>query len=503
MAILLKRQLTDAEKQRIIETHGRNCFATGHPIKEDENVQFDHIKAFTASGVSELDNIAPMCETHNKSKSALPLYDYRIKLRLNDFFSSGDKLTLGHLLKYMKENKDISDFGKRIVVNKNADKVALEYDGRRIASILHMCPVTNWKYFYITLPVEIIDSDDSSDKSLGLQPRYLIFDKLFEMFRHFQRHPVLQPSIGRVFENKIIIFDGQHKIASLLWTGRRDFECKIYIDPDVRLLNQTNIAAHDKYSQTRFFSSIMVGKLGTEFGIEFEKYKNLEEGQGKSEAGFVRFLSSQQTETRGEINRKFKNFLYNLILKSEENKLAKYVSPTNRSTDVHPLTLDMLSKSIFIHFLYREPAEDLIGTDAYKREFEIQNVITLMNYLYDLSMHNWNPRAGPNDSNQIKLKRLFSSKSIMAWSDILKNAICGKLELQDSQDREMPFYRYLEDKDKNRIKTVIERLVNWKMWMSPKSESDIDKNLAGNVSDVGNWFRNKGLTTGYLMGAPE
>src|SRR3989304_2857006 len=141
MAILLKRQLTDAEKQRIIETHGRNCFATGHPIKED----------------------------------------------------------------------------------KNDDKVALEYDGRRIASILHMCPVTNWKYFYITLPVEIIDSDDSSDKSLGLQPRYLIFDKLFEMFRHFQRHPVLQPSIGRVFENKIIIFDGQHKIASFLWTARRVF----------------------------------------------------------------------------------------------------------------------------------------------------------------------------------------------------------------------------------------------------------------------------------------
>ena len=118
-------------------------------------------------------------------------------------------------------------------------------------------------------------------------------------------------------------------------------------------------------------------------------------------------------------------------------------------------------------------------------------------------MHNWNPHAGPNDPNQIKLKRLFTSKSIMAWSDILKNAICGKLDLQDSLDRTMPFYRYFDDKDWNKIKNIVERLVNWKMWLSPKSESDIDKNLIGNVSDVGNWFRSKGLTTGYLMGAPE
>jgi hypothetical protein len=401
----------------------------------------------------------------------------------------------------MQEKKDIPAYGKQIVIDKSDDKILLEYDGQQIVSKVYNCPVTNWEYFYVTLPIEIINSDDSSDMALGLQPRYLIFDKLFEMFRHFQRHPVLQPSIGRILEKKILIFDGQHKIASLLWTGRRDFECKIYIAPDIRLLNQTNIAAHDKYSQTRFFSSIMVGKLGTEFGIEFEQYKNIEDGQGKSEAGFVRFLNSQQTETRGEINKKFRSFLYNLILKSEDNKLAKYVSPTNRSTDKYPLTMDMLSKSIFMHLLYREPVEDLIGTDAYKREYEIQNVIALMNYLFELAMCNWNPKAGPNDFNQIKLRRLFSSKSIMAWSDIVKNAICGKLDLQDSQERTMPFYRYFDDKDKSKIKSVIERLLNWKMWVSPSS--DIERILADNVSVVGNWFRNNGLTTGYLMGAPE
>src|ERR1019366_9915819 len=62
MAITLKRQLDDGEKQKILEQHGRVCFATGHPIGDDEVLHFDHILAFTKDGASELDNIAPMCE---------------------------------------------------------------------------------------------------------------------------------------------------------------------------------------------------------------------------------------------------------------------------------------------------------------------------------------------------------------------------------------------------------------------------------------------------------
>ena len=90
MAITLRRQLSDGEKQTILERCGRKCFATGHLIPDDNTVQFDHIHAFASGGVTELDNIAPMCEVHNKAKGALPLEDFRVKLRLDEFFSHGD-----------------------------------------------------------------------------------------------------------------------------------------------------------------------------------------------------------------------------------------------------------------------------------------------------------------------------------------------------------------------------------------------------------------------------
>jgi hypothetical protein len=113
-----------------------------------------------------------------------------------------------------------------------------------------------------------------------------------------------------------------------LWTARRKFECKIYIEPNLRLLNDTKIAAHDNFSQTRFFASIMVARLGSEFGADFDKYKNLEDGATKSEAGFIKYLDRAEGQllTRGERNKRFRSYLYNSVLQNPDNKLSKYVS---------------------------------------------------------------------------------------------------------------------------------------------------------------------------------
>lgn len=180
----------------------------------------------------------------------------------------------------------------------------------------------------------------------------------------------------------------------------------------------------------------------------------------------------------------------------------KFVSNSNRSTDEKPLTIDMLSKSIFACFLYQEPVSDNMATDLYRREQEINNVTGLLNMLHALALVAWNPSAGPNDGNQRRLNRLFRSKAIMAWSELLRDAVCGKLDLIDAEDRDRPFYRDLTDNDLQRIKNVTERLVSWNLWSSP-AESEIDRVLSDNKSAVKDWFRNHGLTTGYLMGAAE
>jgi hypothetical protein len=500
MAITLKRQLNEAEKHKILSQHGRVCFATGHPIKDDEVLHFDHIHAFANNGASELDNIAPMCEVHNKHKGTLPLEDFRVSLRLKQFFSEGDGLTLRHLLTHLQKNKDLKSFGEQVVVHQFDGHASIETGTEKFTAAVHKCPTTGWQYCYATLPVQILNSDDEDEERIGLQPRYLIYDKVFDLYRHFQRHPVLQPSIGRVNHSRIVIFDGQHKMAALLWTGRRNFECKIYIDPNLRLLNDTNIAAHDNFSQTRFFASIMVARLGSEFGADFEKYKSLEDGAVKSEAGFMKYLDNAggQSLTRADRNKRFRSYLYNSVLQSSDNKLSNYVSKGNRSTDEKPLTIDVLSKSVFACFLFTQPIEDNMATDAYKRDKEIDNVIALMNMIYDLGLGSWNPKAGKNDETQRRLLRSFGSKSMMSWNELLKDAVCARLEIFSEEDRIRPFYRDLSAAELDKVKIILSKLFNFKVWKSP-ADSEVDRVLSDNKSAVKDWLKKQGLDIGYLL----
>lgn len=502
MAIMLRRQLNDAEKATILERFGRKCFANGHGIPDDDVVHFDHIRAFATGGQTELDNIAPMCEVHNKAKGALPLEDFRVRLRLREFFAEGEALTLKHLLAHLKDKSDIPTYGQQVIVHDNGTLVTIDSGNAHYEHSVYACPTTGWKYFYATLPVTILDSDDDDDSEVGLQPRFLIEDKVFEMYRHFQTHPVLQPAIGRVRQNHILLFDGQHKIAGLLWNGRRDFECKIYLNPAAKLLGNTNVAAHDKFSQTRFYASVMVRKLGAEFGDDFERYKNIEDGAPKSEMGFMRFLELDQNLTRADRNKRFRSYLFNSVLQDESNNFARFVATGNRSTDEKPITIDMLHRSLFACFLYNEPVDDDIATGAYLRAQEIENNVKLMNILYDLALSSYNPQAGPNDGNQRRLNRLFRSKSIMAWSELVHSAICGVLHLHDGDARARPFYRELTEQQLVTVRNVVERLVGSPIWARPQTD-EVDRVLADNKSTVKNWLRNQGLNSGYLMGAPD
>ena len=136
------------------------------------------------------------------------------------------------------------------------------------------------------------------------------------------------------------------------------------------------------------------------------------------------------------------------------------------------------------------------------RDVESENIVRLMNLLFEKTLINWNPSASQNDTEQIKLSRMFSSKSIMAWSELFKDAISAKLEIYDTDEKSKVFYRQLEDSDFEKIDQIIIRLVNWQMWDSPK-DSEIDKMISNNKSTLKQWLKDKGLSTGYLMGASE
>ena len=502
MAITLRRKLSEIEKDTVLQQHGRVCFADGHAIPDEQPVHFDHIRAFALGGASELNNIAPMCPTHNSAKGTLPLFDFRTRLEVGQFFDSGDRLTLGDLLGYFRSKGKISEFGSSVAVNESNGMVRIQSSSLTEDYKLYSCPITGWKYFYAVLPIAVLDSDDDKDQVAGLQPRYLIFDKVFNLFRHFQTNPILQPSLGRIVNGRIKLFDGQHKAAALLWNEQDTLECKIYTDPDLRQLNQTNISAHDKFAQTRFYSSIMVSKLGAQFGVDFDNYKNLENGEIKSEEGFMKYLREKDMLTAGQVNARFRSFLYNAVLEDDKNRLRRLVSAGNRPTEEKPITMNSLTNSLFASFLYRHPVSENMATEAYMRSMEIQTMVRVMNMLDDLAFSRWDTRGSHGSDEQLKLRRIVRARVMKTWAAMLKDAICAKLEIYDTDEQLRPFCRELDEKAFEDIRFVVSRLIEWKMWSSP-ADSEIDQVRFDTDGQIKDWFKEKKLTVGYLLGASE
>jgi 5-methylcytosine-specific restriction endonuclease McrA len=81
-----RRQISDAEKARVLERDGLRCFIDGHPIDSEADVEFDHIQPWSEDGRSAVDNIAVVCKRHNREKRNLSLSEYRDRLALRRFF---------------------------------------------------------------------------------------------------------------------------------------------------------------------------------------------------------------------------------------------------------------------------------------------------------------------------------------------------------------------------------------------------------------------------------
>ncbi|MBK1616856.1 hypothetical protein CKO44_25850, partial [Rubrivivax gelatinosus] len=67
-----------------------------------------------------------MCATHNKEKGQLSLFDFRIKLRLEEFFAGSDRLTLRDLLQYLKKTNELDAFGDPVAVTVRDLEVVVE-----------------------------------------------------------------------------------------------------------------------------------------------------------------------------------------------------------------------------------------------------------------------------------------------------------------------------------------------------------------------------------------
>jgi hypothetical protein len=482
----VKRTLSDSEKEQLITKYGRRCFIDGEPIAENEPLEFHHIKPFSEDGPTIIDNIAPVCKKHHLTIGTMSLQEYRDKINLAKFFADGEPKYLDDLIKYKK-----GDYGKKLKYEINVDKIYLFYYDMRHEYPIYNCPTKGWQYFYATIPAEFILNDKD------LQPRPLRESSLWNLYRHFQTNTQLAPSICRVDEsNNILLFDGQHKAAAQIWSGRPRIEVKIYINPDSREIKETNLAAHGPYRQMSFYSHELMKKYADIFGEDWAEYMGTD-GE-KSEEGFFKFLVFGKKKTKGNAIKEINLSIYNEIVDAPYNKLSAYLSEKNR-TRKQPLTFARLQKAFFHNMIYPAPVKDEFESEKDFRQAERENILKLMNIIVEEGLEGkWAPDRG--DAAHKKAERIFSAGAVRAWVVLLRDAISVHLKHFAEDKKKIFFYRNIPDDEFKGFREVIKKIFSHKLWDDPDPSGIITARLSkDDATTAKTLFEEMGLTVNWVL----
>ncbi len=482
-----RRQITDAEKTKVLESHGRRCFVDGAPFGDDDAIEYHHIKPFSEDGPSTPDNVAPVCRKHHLTIGTMSLQEYRDKLELEAFFADGAPKTLDDLIR-----KKTGSCCQPLRLEILGDAVRIYPGTAPVAYPVHRCHATGWQYFYANLPVGFIGND------ADLQPRPIRPGALWSLYRHFLANSQLAPSVCRIAENgMVLLFDGQHKAAAQVWAGRTTIECKVYLNPDARKLKETNLTAHGALRQMSFYSHELMSKYANIFGEDWADYMATD--GPKSEAGFFSFLVRVKKKSRAQARSEIALAIFDQIVEHPSNRLSAYLAEKHRDRK-QPLTFARLQKTFFQSMLVPPPVADEFESDNDMRGRERINLVKLMTIVAEETLDGkWAPER--NDAAHRKAERIFSAGAIRAWVILLRNAINQHLRHYTDEQRSRFFYRAIPDPEFEYFRTFVKKLFAHKLWDDPDPSGEISARLAkDDATTATSLFEEKGLTVPWLLG---
>ena len=142
---------------------------------------------------------------------------------------------------------------------------------------IHTAPIykdilSNQKYFFCVVPLEYLHHDDViNPRSIGSSIRGLLEEFL-------KGRPQLHVGLawwtsGGSEPNKLKLFDGQHKAAAQILLGAKRLPVRVFVEPDVSELIQTNTNAGSTLRQVAFDKAVMRHLGSSLYGDRIKQYQ--------------------------------------------------------------------------------------------------------------------------------------------------------------------------------------------------------------------------------------
>ena len=465
-AIINKKNIQDSE---IV------CALCNSKISSEKDIEYHNFNPYSFGEKPGIDKLVPVCKNHHRELGQLSVKEFLALKEMEIFFSNSLPRRLDDVIVYKAGFVDPGELFDTSSVSNNSN------------SKFSICPSTGLEFFYAVIPVKYINNDNE------LQPRPLEFKRLWDIYRHLLIHSQLAPSVCRLAESKIYLFDGQHKAAAQIWAGRMEIECKVYINPNIKMLKETNLIAHDKLRQMPFFTSILINKWASIFNEEWKDY--MEKPGGKSEAGFVSFLSAGGKKRQDAICMIESN-IYDSILEDKSCKIKKYVEES-RTAGKKPLTVSRLKQSFFKKFITSPPLVIDIEESDRLRELERKNNIRLLNMLVFYSLENKSNSSSGNENGRIS-ERIYLNGAFKVVCSIIKDMIATILQLFDENERKEILLRQISNEEWEMISKGLELLFSHRVWPDD-SEENYNNLRQGNEAEVRKYLSKRGLSANWII----
>jgi hypothetical protein len=484
-----------ALEQKLHDRQSGKCFICDAPIDlvlHHGQLDIDHITPLVDGGPDEENNFALTHLSCNRSKGAA---DLRVARRMAQFERLQQKAqetgargaNLGHVLKYYGGAKAL------LVLKKLKDKVEFSLpevkDNSIYTSPFYKDSLSEMSYFFTMLPIEYLHHDDRiNPRSIGSNIRALIEEFM-------KKRPQLHVSLAwwaPTDDNSgpVKIFDGQHKAAAQILLGINKLPVRIFVEPDINILLQTNTNAGDKLRQIAFDAAVL-RHLGSSLYLErvrqYQQIKGLrEDDYSFSEKDLVAFFKGEHRE----MVRYIVDSARDSITNNRENKLMEFVEWSGKSAD-RPLSYAAVERTFFKEFIFKKALENHIDEGLERgdnpRELERDQNVRLMCLFAEVFFTGkWDPEVGGRRlENRLQGGEQIKEEHLRAWrvgrEEILGNILAWvRLVIENyfawtghMVDKERLLQRPFPEDLWRRIEAFLNNLSKLPCW--------VDKNLSNTI----------------------
>ncbi|MEH6585034.1 MAG: HNH endonuclease signature motif containing protein [Halioglobus sp.] len=449
------------------------CALCNQPLGSSaEQIAADHRDAESHGGKTILSNLYLAHKSCNSSRKNIEFSVAQPLVQFKVYCENTSEVDFDSVLDTYVAKKNRQEISYQI----SKGEIQLELSSKNIRAPLQTDPATGTQYFFFECPVEYLLND------IEVQPRLISYPHVRKLAIDFIERPVHEPSNCRLTSTgektgELLQFDGQHKTTAQILIGRKTVPVKVYVEPDIAMLQLLVIKIQQEIKKQPLTKSDTLAKLGDVIKSALDEY-SVKAGEARTEQGLY---ESQDKDHKAQIKKMYFLELERLVFFAEDNELTAWVKPGAVSP---PNTDKVIIEKIIRPLIHQKLLKTVDMDKQGGRDTEREIILLICNTIVSKMLpKNWNSES--NKLQKTRTENFFRQGAISWWMTVILIPTIRYLTIRLEEDTPL-FIEPLAKEQRENLVEAVETLCDWTIWSTTDTEviKAMRSNTLQNVKDV-------------------